>query len=156
MNNVWSEHLSAQCIGSFRTVCVSAASLANVQESLESQGFRTYILDLVEVDSKASLLSGLVESLEITDYSKNGLSSWDATVDIIWQILMNRPDKRVALLWIHFDVMIARQLQLSLDAIEMLYALADTLERQEATADTHPVLLRIAAFGEGRGFPAWA
>jgi hypothetical protein len=155
MENTWSEHLSATGLGSFRTVCVSAASLPTVRADLETQGFMTYVLDSVGVDNKAALLAALADCFAITEYANHGLSSWDAASDVIWQVLMERPDKHIALMWNHADMMIANHLQLFLDGLEMLYALGSTLERQEATADTHPVLLRIVVFGEGRSFPRW-
>lgn len=155
MENTWSEHLSGNGLGSFRAVCVSVASLPTVRANLEAQGFRASVLDSTGVDNKAALLAALADCFGATDYANNGLSSWDAASDLIWQELMDRPDKRVALMWNHADVMIANHLQLFLDGLEMLYALGDTLERQETTADTHPVLLRIVVFGEGRNFPRW-
>lgn len=156
MENFWSEHLSSHDLGSFRTVCVSADSEPTVRAHLETQGFRTYSLDPSEIVSKSSLLASLADCIGITDRASNGWSSWDATTDFIWQVLMERPDNRVAILCNHANVMTANQLQLFLDGLEMLYALADTLERQETTADTHPVLLRIVIFGEGRSFPEWS
>jgi hypothetical protein len=143
MENAWSEHLSANCLGSFRTVCASGGSPSTFRASLETQGFRAYVLDSAGVDNKLALLAALAECFGINDYADSALSSWDAASDVIWQALMERSDQRVAILWHHADVMIANQLQLFLHGLEILYALGDTLERQEVTTDTHPVLLRI-------------
>jgi RNAse (barnase) inhibitor barstar len=150
------EHLSPNSIGSFRAACVCSGSVSSVQASLEKQGFRPYVFESSSVHDKNSLLSALVKCLSLTEYANNGLSSWDAASDVIWQVLTERPENRVALLWNHADVMVAEQLQLFLYALEMLYAVSDTLERQETIAGCHPVLLRIVLFGEGRSFPPWS
>jgi len=155
MVNSWSEHLSPDSLGSFRAVCVSSASLRSVSDNLEVQGFRAYAIDSTGVDNKTSLLAALADCFGLMDHFTKGSSSWDAASDLIWQALIERREKRVALLWEHADAMIASETQLFLDALEMLYALGDTLERHEASADYYPVLLRIVLFGEGRSFPRW-
>lgn len=156
MQNTWSEHLSAKGPGTFRTVCVASSMSHQVRAALESQRIKLYFLDASVIDSKHLLLLELLKSFGVYGDALLAESlSWDVVSDDIWQVLMERPDNQVAILINRSDAMIANHLQLFLDFLELLFALGDTLEQQELTADCHPVLLRIVAFGEGSSFPQW-
>jgi hypothetical protein len=155
MHANWSEHLSPNCIGSFRALCISTNSLNAVRLSLESQQFRTYLLDTAGVNDKASLLQAIVGCFRPPASAPEGLSSWDAAPDLVWQTLMERPEGRVALLWLHADHMLAERLQLVLDSLEMLEYLGNSLERQKLGRGCHPVIFRIVLLGEGTCFPPW-
>ncbi len=74
----------------------------------------------------------------------------------MWQVLMERPDKRVALLWNGLDNLIKEQLQLVLDTLEVLRDLVEITQSQELTASTHRVLIRTVLFGGRSSFPKWS
>jgi hypothetical protein len=98
----------------------------------------------------------LADSFELIEATKTGRAYWDSTSDFIWQALMARPDKWVALLWSGIDVLIRDKLQLFLDAVVFLRDVGDVLFQTERKGDTHPVGLCIVAFGEGVNFPQWS
>ena len=155
MQKDWSAHLSANSLGSFHVVCISSVCIRALLSGLEEQEFKNYTLDLAGADSKASLLAALAASFGITSSGSSGLSNWDAAGDLIWQVLMERPERRVAFLLNDADVMIRDHLQLFLDLLEFIHNLCNTLERHSMGKDSHPVLLRVVLLGEGPGFRRW-
>ena len=123
MANPWSEHLSPNGIGSFRTICVSAASKAAARKSLGSLGFKTYHLDSSTIKCKESLLTSLANCIGVASNNDHAWSLWDATSDAIWQALMEKTDRRVAILFNCEGLIAANQPQLFLDGLEMMCAL---------------------------------
>ncbi len=150
------ENLSSTHIGYFRVVCVSSYSWDEVNSSLRSQGFVLYNLESEGIVDKKSLLRNLVQSFELVLPDNDPLTSWDAASDLLWQVLMDGTANQVALLWKDSQKMLESNLQLFLNAIEFFQGVAETVERQENTTDTHSVLFRIVAFGTDQRYPPWS
>jgi hypothetical protein len=120
-------HLSTRGKGTFRTTCISAACISEVEQSLKAQGFRINSLDSVRIFDKETLFVELVKCFDLLDVTKcGGQPSWDGTSDFIYQALMERPDKRVALLWSGVDNLLKSHFQLILDTLEVLNSLVVT------------------------------
>lgn len=146
------EHLSSNEIGSFRVVCVSSSSRAAAIAKLEEMGFFCgYVLSGSAIPDRKSMLAAISKCFEL----EKPVSSWDVLSDLMWEALMQRPHRRIALFWHDADVMVSKNLQLFLDALDVLDALGEVCESQEITSCTHPVIVRIVALGDGLSFPPW-
>lgn len=149
------EHLSKHNIGTFRVACVASTSADVLRTDLETAGFACYVLDSSSIIDKESFLGRLSHGFELSDDSSYRLTSWDATADLLWQKLMEQPKYKVAIMWRDAHLMLDGRLQLLLDCLEFLLGVAETVERQDVTADCHPVFLRVVLIGEGPNFYAW-
>jgi hypothetical protein len=150
------EHLSSSDVGTFRTVCVSTGSFHVLKANLDLMGFALYSFDSKPVHDSPTFLRELARCFGILDPGAKKIRSWDGASDLIWQELMARPEKRAAILIRDAHVLVGRRMQVLLDALDVLFALADSVEKQKVTAGTHPVLLRIVLIGDGPSFPDWS
>lgn len=148
-------HLSSTDLGSFRVVCISSSCRENAELSLKSRGFHIYTLEGKEIVDKHSLMGCIVQSLHIPMPENEPLTSWDAASDLVWQVLMERTENRIAMFWHDSDVFINSNLQLYIDSLQFFHEIAESVERQVDSNGTHPVLFRIVAFGRGENFPPW-
>lgn len=148
-------HLSSTELGSFHVVCISSLSVHNAELSLRSRNFALYTLESEGIVDKHSLLKGIARSLRIPIAQNSSLTSWDAASDLAWQALMERTESRVAILWREAHNVIDCNLQIFLDAIQFFCELAEAVERQVESEDTHPILFRVVAFGSDHRFSPW-
>lgn len=148
-------HLSSVGFGTFRVVCISSSSWEEVELSLSSRGCDLYFFESEGVVDKHTFLECLLRSFQIPTPTHGAVTSWDAASDLLWQSFMQRPAYQVVLFWRDSQKIIEMRLQLFLDALQFFQDLADTVESQVNSEDTHPVLFRLIAFGEGLNFPPW-
>ena len=150
------EHLSKNDIGTFRVACISSVSMDILRADLSAAGFDCYFLDSNHIRNKESFLGELAKACSLNHDPTVALTSWDAASDILWQRLMEQPKGKVAVIWRDAHLLLDGRLQLLLDSLELLLGVADIVERQEATLECHPVLLRVVLTGQGCNFLAWS
>jgi hypothetical protein len=143
-------HPAAPPMGPFLVTCVSEASSGLLDSALHAHGFDCYRVDSQSITSKQTLLAAFIQGFSLE--SNQLLDSWDVAADLIWQKLMSQSSNRAALIWHNAHRMLTGELQLLLDAIELLMGVAKTVESQASGDGCHPVLFRVYLVGEGKNF----
>ena len=128
--------------------------MEQLRKALPKAGFAVYTLTPSHGVGEEALFAWLVDAFRTKEFYPDEISTWDGLSDVIWQALQGRPEQRVALIWRDADVIMATQLQLFLDALELLHHVADTV-REATRGNVHPVVLRIVLLGTGLNFPEW-
>jgi RNAse (barnase) inhibitor barstar len=146
------EHLTKHDIGTFRVVCLASTSGDILRADLDTAGFACYFLDSSSIIDKESFFEQLSHGCELSIDSSKRLTSWDAASDLLWQKLMEQSKDKVAIIWRDAHLMLDGRLQLLLDCLEFLLGVAEMVERQEVTPDSHPVFLRVILIGEGTNY----
>ena len=146
------EHFSRHSIGTFRVACVGASSVEQLFSALDIDGFVRYEIDSREIKCKLTLLKALTVGFDL-DHEVGRLESWDAAADLLWQRLMDQGSNKAALIWHNVEQSLANDLQLFLDAVELLLGVAETVERQVPGNGCQAVVFRVFLVGSGANFP---
>ncbi|HEV8069955.1 MAG TPA: hypothetical protein VGP76_19595 [Planctomycetaceae bacterium] len=139
--------------------CVSQSSLEAVDAWLAEMKFRCYRMRSSSVRDEATLLDAVLAAVGttpsgsgLTDETRPPLLSWDGTSDFLFQELVARPDKQVAILWFEADQMLEAHLPLFLNALEWLRDFAEPLGQTNEDKNWF-ITVRVILLGHGSGFP---
>jgi len=133
--------------GAFRIVCAPSSSAGGLRTDLREAGFESYFLDSTVIVDKHSFLAELQCKCRLDMLPGSKLTSWDAASDLLWQQLMAQSSIKAVIVWENAQVMLEGRLQLLLNCLELLLSVAELTERQDQSADLHPVMLRIVLLG---------
>lgn len=145
------DHLSSTSLGTFRNVCLSAHSEGALIAGLTQYKANIYSIDLEKVADKGLFLDALGKAFNFP----TKITNWDAASDLVWEKLIESTANQAALIFRNSQTLLNNNLQLFLDVLEFLFGVAEIIEREKKSSDTHPVLLRIILLGDGPNFPDW-
>src|SRR5579863_1967605 len=140
-------HFVDNYIGSFFVNCISEDSVSTLDQWLLRMQFRVYWMTSNGVVDEGSLMDAVRAAIGRTVSGPEPSRSWDAGADHVWDELMDREDKRVAIVWRGADEMLEGRLELLLDGIEWLNRIASEVMEHDK------IEMRLCLLGRGPSFP---